>query len=317
MEIWNDVNQLPGSYSASVITIGNFDGVHLGHQQVLTEVQQIAQSLGLISVAVTFTPHPSKIHRPREQFQQIYSLERKLDFLSESGIDASLVLQYSLEFSQQSPQEFVQRYFVDLLKAKVVIVGSDVRFGKGNVGDIELLKSLGKKYGFEVREIQDIGVSGYGSRCSSTLIRELLNAGKVKAAQELLGRKYSVVGQIVHGDARGDALLGIPTANLGSEIDGILPGDGIYAGWVKLSSNEKHYPAAISIGTNPTFGEVERRLEAHLLSEESLDLYGLEVEVIFTDYVRSMQKFDSVTELIVAIEKDIEITKNILASDIM
>lgn len=317
MEIWNNVNQLPGSHSASVVTIGNFDGVHIGHQQVLEKVQQAAQSLGLTSVAVTFTPHPSKIHRPAEPFQQIYSLARKLSFLSQSGIDATLVLGYSLEFSQQSPQEFVQRYFVELLKAKVVIVGSDVRFGKGNAGDIELLKSLGQKYGFEVREIQDIGVAGHGSRCSSTLIRELLNVGRVKAAQELLGRKYSVVGPIVHGDARGDALLGIPTANLGPEIDGILPGDGIYAGWVKLLSNGQYYPAAISIGTNPTFGEVARRLEAHLLSEEPLDLYGLKVEVIFTEYVRSMQKFDSVNDLIVAIEKDIEITKNILASDIL
>ena len=313
MQRWNGLSQVPAGVGPSVVTIGNFDGVHRGHAQVITRLVDRARELSACSVAITFDPHPAQVHRPAEAPPLICGLTDRLDLLEQAGLDAVLVLPYSLEFAQLTPREFVAEYIVGALGARTVAVGRDVRFGLNNSGTLTTMIELGQELGFTVEVIGDVGTDGI-ARWSSSGVRELLLAGDVAGAAHVLGRPHRLRGVVVHGDARGRE-LGFPTANLSPDAQGMVPADGVYAGWVRRpgATHDAVLPAAISIGTNPTFDGVQRRVEAYVLDRTDLDLYGEEILVEFVERLRPTLRFDGLEPLIVQMHDDVARAREILA----
>jgi riboflavin kinase/FMN adenylyltransferase len=316
---WTDLAQVPAGFGPSVVTIGNFDGVHRGHAGVLTRMVAGARAVGARSVAVTFTPHPQQVHRPETAPPLLTGDADRLELLEGTGLDAVLLLTYTLEFARQTAEEFVRRYLVDGLHARTVVVGRDVRFGRGNVGDLTTMVELGERYGFGVEVIEDVAPDDAQRRWSSTWVRELLESGEVDRAGEVLGRPHRMRGTVVHGDARGRD-LGFPTANLSPEASGMVPADGVYAGWLRRpalapGSADAVLPAAISVGTNPTFAGAQRRVEAYVLDRTDLDLYGEEVVLDFVVRLRPTLRFDSVDALIERMHQDVADVRVALASD--
>ena len=312
MQLWTDLDQIPAGFGPSVVTIGNFDGVHSGHARVLGRLVERAAELDAVSVAITFDPHPAQVHRPDEAPPLITGLQDRLLLLEETGIDAVLVLPYSLALASLTPEEFVARYIVDALGSVCVAVGRDVRFGRGNSGSLETMVALGERYGFVVDVIEDVG-DGPAPRWSSSAVRELLLAGDVAGAAQVLGRPHRLRGEVVHGDARGRD-LGFPTANLSQDAQGIVPADGVYAGWVRrpTSVDPAPLPAAISIGTNPTFDGLQRRVEAYVLDRTDLDLYGEEILVELVERLRPTLRFDGLDALVVQMTADVDRAREIL-----
>ncbi|MGM7670194.1 bifunctional riboflavin kinase/FAD synthetase [Microbacterium sp. A93] len=314
MHYWDGLTAVPRDTAPSVVTIGNFDGVHRGHRHVLEQVVRAARTAGAVSVAITFDPHPRVVHRPNDLQEAITGYEEKAQLIERAGIDAMLVIHYTLEFAQQSPEEFVKNVIVDALKARAVVVGRDVRFGFRNSGDFSTMVELGRKYGFEVIDVADFGED---RRCSSTWIRESLRQGDVGAAAHVLGRRHRVHGEVVHGYARGRE-LGFPTANLSDEVQGMIPADGVYAGWLHDQAGRR-WPVAISIGSNPTFDGVSRVVEAHVIDRpheqvEDFDLYGQFVTVEFVERLRGMVAFEGIPTLIDQMTQDVERTREVLAA---
>jgi len=319
---WTDLSQVPAGTGPSVVTIGNFDGVHRGHRSVLSAMVADARAIDGTAVAVTFDPHPATVHRPSSAPPLLTGLADRLELLAETGLDAVLVVRYSLDFARTTPEDFVVRYLVEPLGARIVVVGRDVRFGQDNRGDLTTMVALGQAHGFDVQVVEDVHSAPQGTvarRWSSTWARELLAAGDVRGASEILGRAHRMRGVVVHGDARGRA-LGFPTANLGPDADGMVPADGVYAGWLTVRARHgapdeardepgAHYPVAISVGTNPTFDGDRRRVEAHVLDRTDLDLYGDEVMVEFVDLLRPTVRFTSVDELVVQMARDVADTR--------
>src|SRR5699024_9229732 len=243
------------------------------HRAVLKLVVDIAKQRDLQSVAVTFDPHPRLVHLPEEPLVPIVSLPQKIRLLESCEIDATLVIHYTLDFATQTAEEFVKNILVDALNARIVVVGSDTRFGAGNTGDINTLRQLGSVHGFEVVQVDEVGET---ERWSSTWVRDTLDDGKVAQASRILGRYHTVEGEIVHGHARGRE-LGFPTANFASDSQGMVPADGVYAGWF-TDANGHRLPAAVSVGSNPTFNDVIRTVEAHIFDrpdDESLEDFNL------------------------------------------
>ncbi|SDU76306.1 bifunctional riboflavin kinase/FAD synthetase [Jiangella alkaliphila] len=308
MHRWTDLDQVPPGFGPSVVTIGNFDGVHLGHRQVLTRMVADARAAGIRAVAVTFDPHPLQLHRPDEAPPLITGVRDKLELLASTGLDAVLVQPYTWDFARQSPERFVRRFLVDGLHARTVVVGHDVRFGWQNAGDLSTMLALGSEHGFSVEVIDDVKTPDGGRRWSSTWVRELLSLGDVSGAAEILGRPHRLRGVVVEGDKRGRE-LGFPTANLASDADGLVPADGVYAGWLSVvvpeAGERSRLPAAISIGTNPTFAGVSRRVEAYVIGRTDLDLYGDEILLEFAERLRPTLKFDSIDDLIATMTDDV------------
>lgn len=303
---WTDLSQIPQGYGPSVVTLGNFDGVHKGHQAVLSTVVEQAGARGAPSVAVTFDPHPVAVLHPEKAPQIITSPEQRLDLLSAAGLDAVLVMEFTREFAQWTPERFVVEVFVKALGARLVVVGEDTRFGVRNSGDVVALRRLGAEHGFEVLTLADVG---NGGRWSSSRVRELVATGDVARVGQILGRPHRVSGEVVHGDHRGRE-LGYPTANLSREAEGLIPADGVYAGFLirpTLPDRDVDHkmPAAISIGTNPTFEGTHRRVEAYVLDRTDLELYGEIVAFEFLERLRPTEKFDSVEALIVQMADDV------------
>jgi len=315
---WSDLSQIPQGYGPSVVTLGNFDGVHKGHQAVLSTVVQKARDRApdsTYAVAVTFQPHPVAVLHPERAPQIITSPEQRLELLSRTGLDAVLVMEFTRELALWTPERFIVDVFVKALGASLVVVGEDTRFGVRNSGDVRTLRRLGAKHGFEVLALTDIGEGG---RWSSSRVRALVTAGDVSGATEILGRPHRVAGEVVHGDHRGRE-LGYPTANLTQSSAGLTPADGVYAGWlVRPSLPDRHpdhrLPAAISIGTNPTFGGTQRRVEAYVLDRNDLDLYGETVCVEFVERLRPTEKFESIESLLAKIADDVERCRTVLSS---
>ena len=301
MQIFNGVEEVP-HLDGAVVTIGMFAGMHRGHRAVLARTVERARMMGLRSVAMTFTPHPVLVHHPDRYIQPLSSVSQRLDALESQGIDATLLVNYTLEFAALTPEEFVRTHLVELLSARAVVVGEDARFGVGNSGDIATLRELGATYAFEVDVVEDLVDPTSGRRWSSTWIREALADGDVEAAAYILGRPHLVRVEVVHGAHRGRE-LGYPTANLKAEDVGVVPIDGVYAGW--LTDGDVRYPAAISVGTNPTFGDESRTVEAHVLGRDDLDLYGHLVTVEFTHRLRPMHAFDGIEPLLVQMRQDV------------
>ena len=322
--IWNDPSEVPADFGPSVVTFGNFDGVLRGHQQVLSELIRTARLNRAKAIAVTFDPHPAVIHRPEQAPEMIMGLRDKLEALGELGLDGILVMKYSLDLASLTPEEFVERILVGSLHASHVVIGHDSRFGRGNSGDLDTMKALGAKFGFDVQVISEFGSEGYplhdddgkDRRCSSTWVREALQEGDVATAAAVLGRPHRMRGEVVHGAARGRD-LGFPTANLASSATGYVPADGIYAGWLVDQAGTR-WPAAISVGSNPTFDGVSRQVEAHVIDRphedvEDFDLYGQTVVVEFVARLRGMVAYRGPEALVDQMRLDVAQTHDLLA----
>ncbi|MEV0969436.1 bifunctional riboflavin kinase/FAD synthetase [Microtetraspora glauca] len=307
MQGWHGLDDVPENWGRSVVTIGVFDGVHRGHQQMVARAVDMAANLGLPSVAVTFDPHPDEVVRPGSHPPQLSDARRRTDLLASLGVDAVCVLPFTLEFSRMSPDEFVQTALVDRLHAAGVVVGENFRFGHKASGDLDTLRTLGEKYDFVV---EGVPLVSDGETISSTQIRERLASGDVEGAAAALGRPHRVEGVVVRGHQRGRA-LGFPTANVESPQHTAIPADGVYAGYLQCTQSPSRYegqlwPAAISIGTNPTFENVTRTVEAYALDRDDLDLYGLHVAVDFTARLRDNLKFESIDALIEQMHADVD-----------
>jgi riboflavin kinase/FMN adenylyltransferase len=305
--VYHDLPPGESTFSRTVATIGNFDGVHLGHRAILDRVRQRARELGGQAVAITFNPHPVKVLRPQINLPLLTTQEQKLKLLTEAGLDAVVVLPFTREFAAVPAREFVNQYFCERLRAREVVVGHDYCFGKGREGNIDLLREMGAVNGFTVQVVWAVEVQG--AVVSSSLIRAMLRLGKVMEATRLLGRPYAVAGRVVQGKGRGAKLLGVPTANILTPNE-LLPASGIYAVWVRR--NDAILPGVANIGTCPTFDNEELSLEVHLL-EFSGDLYDESLEVQFVDRLREEQRFSSVEALAAQIRTDIAVARQILA----
>ncbi|MGI5491732.1 bifunctional riboflavin kinase/FAD synthetase [Microtetraspora malaysiensis] len=306
MQGWHGLNDVPEDWGRSVVTIGVFDGVHRGHQQMVARAVDMAAKLGLPSVAITFDPHPDEVVRPGSHPPLLTDTRRRAELLGSLGIDAVCVMPFTVEFSRMSPDEFVQTTLVDRLHAAGVVVGENFRFGHKASGDLETLRTLGEKYDFVV---EGVPLVSEGEAISSTRIRGRLAEGDVEAAAAELGRPHRVEGVVVRGHQRGRA-LGFPTANVESPQHTAIPADGVYAGYLRCTEAPSRYegelwPAAISVGTNPTFENVARTVEAYALDRDDLDLYGMHVAVDFTTRLRDNLKFDSIEALIEQMHADV------------
>ncbi|KRE38404.1 bifunctional riboflavin kinase/FMN adenylyltransferase [Janibacter sp. Soil728] len=314
MQQWSSPSATPSQLRPCVATFGNFDGVHRGHRAILDELVRQGHERGLPAVAVTFDPHPVEVMHPERAPAIISPGPLRDDLLSEAGVAGLLVLSYTMEFAQTSAVDYIVDTFVEGLQCSVLVVGADTKgFGAGYTGDVDLLRELGAEHGFEVVVIED---QGDDERWSSSAVRTHLSVGEVAEASVILDRPHRVVGTVVHGFHRGRE-LGYPTANLGMDSLGLVPADGVYAGWlVRLDlpedSADRRLPAAISIGTNPTFDQQVRVVESYVLDRTDLDLYGERVAVDFVEHVRPTLKFDSIDELLVAMARDVELTRTFL-----
>ena len=290
----------------TVVSLGVFDGVHLGHRALIAEAREVADTLGLPLVVVTFHPHPLSIVRPGAEPPTLATLDERLAMLQEAGADEVDVLAFDIEFSRQSPEEFVQAVLVRRLCARAVVVGENFRFGAGAAGNVETLASLGRTYGFDAHVAH---IRADAEPWSSTRIREHLARGEVSEANRLLDREYAVPGIVVHGDHRGRE-LGYPTANLHVEGTPVIPADGVYAG--RLHVGAEVMPAAISIGTNPQFEGQVRRIEAYAIDRTGLDLYGLPAVVGFTEHLRAQGVFESLEAFVTQMAQDVAQARQIL-----
>ncbi len=314
MQRWQGPLEVPDDWGSSVVTIGEFDGVHRGHQRVVLRARQAAGDLGLPVVVVTFDPHPDEVVRPGSHPPLLCTARRRSELLAGLGVDAVCVIAFTYEFSQLGPDEFVHAVLVDRLHAASVIVGEDFRFGHKAAGDVALLAELGEKYDFTAEGVPLLAEDGV--TISSSGIRARLAAGDVVGAAHDLGRPHRVEGVVVRGHQRGRA-LGFPTANLETPQHTAIPADGVYAGWLVLldaSGPElERWPAAISIGINPTFDGQERTVEAYALDRDDLDLYGAHMAVEFAERLRPTLRFSSVDELVAQMRADVDEARGLLA----
>ena len=311
VEIWRSLAEVPADLGGTVVTIGNFDGVHLGHQHVLARAREIADERGLPVVAITFDPHPMAVLRPEHAPTQLTSIERRAELLREVGADHVLALPFDRDMASWTPDEFAQRVLVDTVHAAVVVVGANFRFGSRAAGDVAALQRFGRDHGFTA---EGIPLDGGPMVWSSTYVRTCLAAGDVAGAAEALGHPYGVRGVVVRGDQRGRE-LGFPTANVPTDGMTAAPADGVYAGWLRRLDTGETHPAAISVGTNPTFDGVRaRRVESYVLDRTDLELYGVEVEVAFVERLRGMVAFESVEALVEQMHADVERARELLAT---
>lgn len=316
MIVFRDPAEVPAGFGPSIVAIGKFDGVHAGHRAVLERARVDAAGTGAPVVAVTFDRHPLSLLRPEICPPDVVGVSQKLRLLAETGIDATLLLRFDESLASLSPEEFVRHVLVEPLATRTVLVGHDFRFGKGGAGDPEVLGRLGAEHGFRVDVVDDVRALDTDRRVSSTWIREALADGDVETAGRLLGHAPSVFGEVVHGLKRGRE-MGYPTANLATDLEGFVPADGVYAGWLVDEASPLHpgtrYPAAISVGTNPTFADVVvRQVEAYVLDETELDLYGHEVDVEFVSRIRGMTAFSGMDTLKTQIADDVRRVRDAL-----
>jgi len=296
-----------GPFSRTVVTVGYFDGVHLGHRAILSRVLARARELECQPVVLTFDPHPLKVLNPQTHLRLLTTPAQKVELLKSAGLSV-LVVPFTREFAAIPAQEFVRNYFGERLKAREVVVGHDYRFGFKRSGNIELLKEMGQALGFTVQVVWAVELDSVV--VSSSLIRAMLRLGKLGEANRLLGRDYGVTGQVVAGKGRGAKLLGVPTANILPEND-LLPASGIYA--VRVAKDGEQLSGVANIGTCPTFdNQEELTLEVHLLGFNG-DLYGERLQVDFVARLREERRFPSIDDLAAQIRADIDAARRVLA----
>jgi len=306
MILITDLSKIDKKFNGSIITLGNFDGLHLGHQELIRKIILRAGETGGLSMVVTFRPHPLKILAPEKCPPLISIYEEKIQLLEKLGIDVLVKIPFTLDFSAMEPRDFVKNILVDLLGAKEIFVGYNYRFGKGRKGNILMLRDLGNELGFIVREVEQVSLNG--EVISSTRIRQLLINGEVEHAARLLGRPYALCGIVVKGDGRGKG-LGFPTANIVSRHS-IIPSDGVYA--VRLFVRDKYYDGIVNIGMRPTFDAKSMAIEVHIFDFNE-DIYGEELTVYFAGKIRDERKFGSAVALINQINADINSAKALLS----
>ena len=313
MERWRGLGEIDPDFADTVVTIGKFDGVHLGHQQLVATAISIAEDHSLASVVLTFDRHPNEILNPGQAAPALTGPNQKAELLKGLGVDALLTLNFDEALAQMPAEDFIERILVDALNARAVVVGQGFRFGAGGEGDLALLRLIGLERGFVVREVAHSQLDGV--KISSTRIREALDRGDVEEAARMLGRNHRVRGIIEHGKKLGRT-IGFPTANMSRAAEGYLPLDAVYAGWLIVNhedGSQTGYPAALSVGINETFEAVPRVLEAYVLDRDDLDLYDLDVTMEFVRFIRPTLKFDSVESLIAAIREDVGRIRDVLA----
>ncbi len=312
MEVITDLAACPADPRGAVVTIGAYDGVHLGHRSLIGRVLAMAGELGAAAAVVTFDRHPATVVRPASAPKLLTDLDQKLELLAATGLDRAVVLRFDEERSQESAEEFVEEVLVGCLRARAVVVGHDFHFGHRRRGNVPLLQEMGAGLGFDVLGISLVADQPGEQPVSSTRIRQLLTAGEVEAAARLLGRPHEVRGRVERGDARGRG-LGFPTANVAVPPPVLLPAEGIYAGWYERQGGEVH-PAAISLGRRPTFHHHDDGtvLEAHLLDFDG-DLYGETMRVAFVERLRGERRFDSAETLVEQMHRDVARTRELLA----
>ena len=309
MQIWRSLADIPGDLGRTAVVIGNFDGVHLGHQHVVREARAAADADGLRVVAVTFDPHPMAVLRPEHAPTTITDLETRAELLRAAGVDDVVALPFDRDVASWSPHEFAVRVLTRALHAAVVVVGANFRYGSKASGDVATLAASGKELGFRA---VGVPLDGDPQVWSSTYVRACLAAGDVAGAAQALGRPFVVRGVVVRGDQRGRG-LGFPTANVPAGTLTTVPADGVYAGWLRRLDTGERFPAAISVGSNPTFdGARERRVESYVLDRDDLELYDVEVEVSFVDRIRGMVRFDGVEALVETMRDDVRRARKVL-----
>lgn len=296
----------------SVVTIGAYDGVHLGHQEVIAAVRRSAAEQGAHSVVMTFDRHPASVVRPESAPKLLTDLDQKLELLAATGVDATVVVRFDAAQSQEDPVSFVERVLVRCLGVTTIVVGEDFHFGRDRQGNVAMLRDLGARFGFDVQPVDLVPRhDGVDEPISSTAIRRAMAGGLVEVASALLGRPFEARGTVVTGDQRG-RLLGFPTANVEVPNQICLPADGVYAGWYRRPDGATH-PCAINLGRRPTFYEHADHslLEAHLIDFDG-DLYGEEARVQFTHFLRSERKFDGIDALIQQLKHDVDHARSVL-----
>ena len=310
MKLIETLEAIDGPYPNAVITIGNFDGVHIGHQALFHEVIERAETIGGTAVAMTFEPHPIRVLKQNGHPPLITLYEQKIELMSAVGLDVLIALPFTMEFASWTAERFVQELLVDRIGAKAIVVGHDYTFGKGREGNVDLLKSYGEKLGFEVNVLDWISAPKNGiGRISSTRVRDLVKEGRMEDAQKLLGRHYQIRGVVERGRNRGGKLLGFPTANI-QLADELCPKTGIYA--VTAEVQGQKYKAVANIGYSPTFDDHRFTVEVYILDFDR-NIYGEKIRVNFIQRLRDEKKFSSLTELSDQIGKDVQQAREILS----
>ncbi|MFF1816774.1 bifunctional riboflavin kinase/FAD synthetase [Kribbella sp. NPDC058245] len=320
MQVWHGLDEVGAEFGPSVVTIGNFDGVHRGHQEVLAHAKARAAELGgLPVVALTFDPHPMRVLRPDHAPLMLSEPGQRAELLGQHGADAVLILPFDKDVASWSPEEFIERVLVGTLHAKAIVVGENFRFGHRAAGHVDTLVAAGTTYGFQV---EGLSLAGDAQPWSSTYVRQQLADGHVEAAAEALGRPLRVTGVVIEGDKRGRE-LGYPTANIPADPTAAVPQDGVYAGWLTVltpaeggPSYGERMPAAISVGSNPTFDGVDRRVESYVLDRDDLELYGAKVAIDFVARLRGSQiRFETIDELLVQMKADVDGARHVLTQN--
>ena len=302
MNLVEHIDKIKKPYNNAVITIGNFDGVHIGHQALFHEVIEKADAIDGTSIVMTFEPHPVRVLKQNDHPPLITLYEQKVELIESSGMDVLICIPFTLEFAAISAKEFVEDILLTRIGMKAIVVGEDYTFGKNRKGDIKLLQTYAKNHGFEVIVADWILTLNKSSdRISSTRTRKLVMAGRVAEAQKLLGRHYQIRGVVTTGRNRGGRLLGFPTANIILH-DELCPKTGVYAVSVELGS--KTYKGVANIGYSPTFGDQVFSVEVHILDFNE-NIYDRKIRVNFIQRIRDEKKFSNISELSEQIKKDI------------
>jgi len=306
MKIIRNLEDITGRPLKPVVTVGNFDGVHLGHREIFRRVKIAASQLGGVSVVITFHPHPLKVLAPERSFSLITTYAEKEVLIGASGIDYLIIIPFSREFAGISARDFVVDVLVRRVGVRKIIIGNDYAFGRNREGNVDLLRRLGEEFGFSVETLDLVGNGGI--TYSSSVIRSMIEDGNVGGVVPFLGRYFSVKGPVIHGLHRGKS-LGFPTANVDPEEE-LLPKSGVYA--VMATCEGISYKGACNIGFNPTFKGGKLTVEVHLLDFEG-DLYGREMRVCFVDRIRDERTFSDAACLMQAIEKDVAMCREVLS----
>ncbi len=309
MQIFTDITQIQQCFTNACVTIGNFDGVHLGHQKLFSEVLHRTKVVKGTSIAITFNPHPLAVLRP-DGIQLISTIEQKLELIEQAGVEVLLMIPFSKEFAGTTAEYFVDKILLGCLGIRHLVVGYDYAFGKGRTGNIEFLRAQGEQRGFPVTVVD--AFYDEGKPVSSTRIRKLVKDGKMVDAARLMGRNYQIRGEVQHGVKRGGSKIGFPTANLKLVEEDLIPKFGVYV--AQIICDGVCYDGVLSIGRNPTFPEKRLVAEAHIF-DFSKDIYGKPIKVNLLKFIREEVAFPNVDTLIAQIQADVKLAKAILAQE--
>jgi len=308
MEIINGLEALKKRYHNTVLTIGNFDGVHLGHQKIISEVLRMAEEMNGTSMAMTFEPHPVKVLAPEKELKMLTTFKEKARVLDAIGIDVMLCINFTREFADLSPDAFIEDVLVKKIAAKEVVIGQNYAFGKNKKGTTEFLRRKGRELGFKVKVVRSMKLDG--DVVSSSRIRRILQKGKVHELPTFLGRAYSIEGEVIRGTGRGSKILNVPTANIRTP-DVIVPREGVYA--VRVMVKDSFFDGVVNIGRRPTFGGSDVSYEAHLFNFSG-DILGETIRIYFIEWIRGERTFPDALSLETQIRNDIQRAKEILNS---